>query len=234
MKNSNPHDGHRERVRKEYLENGFSNATPPHKILELLLFYGIPRKDTNEIAHKLLDHFGSISAIFEASPKELMRVEGVGENAAVLINMLLPLFRIYESSKAVKGKNFHNMDEVCDFLMKKYMGFKKEIFAVTTFNNQGKIIAFDTMNLGDNASVGVSTRSVIEKVIERNAVSVVISHNHPTGHALPSKDDISTTQRIHNVLANMGIRLLDHIIISNEDDDCISMAQTEDFQYIFK
>ncbi len=234
MKNSNPHEGHRQRVRKEFLENGFSNATPPHKILELLLFYGIPRKDTNEIAHKLLDHFGSLAAVFEASPKDLMKIEGMGESSAVLINMLLPLFRIYESSKAIKGKNFHNMDDVCDFILKKYIGFKKEIFAVTTFNNRGEIIAFDTLNSGDNASVGVSTRSVIEKVIERNAVSVVISHNHPIGHALPSIDDIATTQRIQNVLQNMGIRLLDHIIVSNEDDDCISMAQTEDFQYIFK
>ncbi len=234
MNNSNPHNGHRERVRKEFLENGFSESTPPHKILELLLFYGIPRKDTNEIAHKLLDHFGSLAAVFEASPKDLMKIEGIGESAAVLINMLLPLFRIYESSKAVKGKQFHNMDQICDFIIKKYIGFKKEIFAVTTFNNRGEIIAFDTLNSGDNVSVGVSTRSVIEKVIERNATSVVISHNHPTGHALPSPDDISTTQRIQNVLANMGIRLLDHIIVSNEDDDCISMAQTEDFRYIFK
>ena len=234
MKKSNPHDGHRERVRKEYLENGFSNATPPHKILELLLFYGIPRKDTNEIAHRLLDHFGSLSAVLEASPNDLMKVEGMGEGSAVLINMLLPIFRIYESNRVIKNKNFRNMDDVCDFLMKKYMGFRKEIFAVTTFNNRGKFIAFDTLNSGDNESVGVSAKSVIEKVIERNAVSVVISHNHPTGHALPSKDDISTTQRIKNVLASMNIRLVDHVIISNEDDDCISMAQTEDFQYIFK
>ena len=129
MKNSNPHDGHRERVRKEFLENGFSESTPPHKILELLLFYGIPRKDTNEIAHRLLDHFGSLAAIFEASPKDLMKVEGMGESSAVLINMLLPLFRIYESSKAVKGKQFHNMDQICDFIMKKYIGFNQRKLA---------------------------------------------------------------------------------------------------------
>ncbi len=234
MKKDNPHKDHRKRVRKEFLENGFTNATPPHKILELLLFYGIPRKDTNEIAHALLTRFGSLSGVLEASTKELMDVEGMGENSATLIKMLIPIFRIYESNKAIKGKSYTSMDEVCDFLMKKYMGYKKEIFAITTFNGRGEMIAFDPLNLGDVASVGVSVRSVIEKVIERNAVSVVLSHNHPTGHALPSNDDIETTRKIHGVLKDMNIRLLDHIIISNADDDCISMAQSANFQYIFQ
>ena len=96
-KNANPHEKHRQRVRKEFLENGFSDATPPHKILEMLLFYSIPRKDTNEIAHALLNRFGSISGVVDATPTELMSIDGIGESSVALIKLLIPIFRQYKS-----------------------------------------------------------------------------------------------------------------------------------------
>ncbi len=234
MKNTNPHEKHRNRMREEFLANEFTEATPPHKILEMLLFYSIPRKDTNEIAHTLLNRFGSLSAVLEASTSDLMSVKGIGENSAVLIKMLLPIFRIYESQKTIKGKSFYSLDDLCDFVMKKYFGFKKEVIAVTTLNSRGEIIAFDRLNSGDAEAVGVSIRSIIAKVIERNAVSVVLSHNHPYGSALPSPDDVETTKRVASVLNDMNIRFIDHIIVSNSDNDCISMVQSADYNYIFK
>lgn len=234
MSKDNPHENHRKRVKEEFLSNEFNEATPPHKILEMLLFYSIPRRDTNEIAHALLDRFGSLSAVLEASTNDLMQVEGMGENSAILIKMLLPIFRVYENQKLVKGKSFKSMDDVCDFIMKKYIGFKKEVFAVTTFNSRGEIIAFDRLNSGDAEAVGVSTRSIIAKIIERNAVSVVLSHNHPYSNALPSLDDVETTKRVASVLNDMKIKLIDHIIVSNSDDDCVSMAQSEEYYHIFK
>ena len=232
-KNANPHEKHRQRVRKEFLESGFSDATPPHKILEMLLFYSIPRKDTNEIAHALLNRFGSISGVVDATPTELMSIDGVGENSVALIKLLIPIFRQYKSSTVEKGNAPTSMNSICDYIMAKYIGFSKEIFAVTSFNAKGEIVAFDTLNSGDVSYVGLSARNFVEKVLERKASAVVISHNHPTGNALPSQSDIETTKRIAALLATLSIRLLDHIIVSNEDNDCISMAQTPEYHSIF-
>ena len=232
-KNSNPHEKHRQRVRKEFLENGFTDATPPHKILEMLLFYSIPRKDTNEIAHALLKRFGSISGVVNASPTELMSIDGIGESSVALIKLLIPVFRHYKSSSVENGNVPTSMNSICDYIMAKYIGFTKEIFAVTSFNAKGEIVGFDTLNSGDVAYVGLSTRNFVEKVLERKATSVVISHNHPTGNALPSPSDVETTKRIAALLATLGITLLDHIIVSNEDNDCISMAQTPEYHSIF-
>ena len=232
-KNANPHEEHRRRVRKEFLANGFSDATPPHKIIEMLLFYSIPRKDTNKIAHALLNRFGSISGVVNATPTELMSVDGIGENSIALIKLLIPVFRHYKSSSVEKGNAPASMNSICDYIMAKYIGFTKEIFAVTSFNAKGEIVGFDTLNSGDVAYVGLSTRNIVEKVLERKATSVVISHNHPTGNALPSPSDVETTKRIAALLATLGITLLDHIIVSNEDNDCISMAQTPEYHSIF-
>lgn len=232
-KNANPHEEHRRRVRKEFLANGFSDATPPHKILEMLLFYSIPRKDTNKIAHALLNRFGSISGVVNATPTKLMSVDGIGENSIALIKLLIPVFRHYKSSSVEKSNAPASMNSICDYIMAKYIGFTKEIFAVTSFNAKGEIVGFDTLNSGDVAYVGLSTRNFVEKVLERKATSVVISHNHPTGTALPSPSDVQTTKRIAALLATLGITLLDHIIVSNEDNDCISMAQTPEYHSIF-
>lgn len=231
-KKDNPHKEHRLRVRNEFLENGFSDSTPPHKILEMLLFYSIPRKDTNEIAHALLNRFGTVSDILEATPAELMTVDGIGENSAALLKLMLPIFRRYENSKSDRGKSFNSADEICEFLEKKYVGFSKEVFAVTTLDSRGRVIAFDILNQGDPSSVTITTRSVVEKVLERKAVCVVLSHNHPKGNALPSQADIETTVRLCSALSHINIRLLDHVVLC--DDDYVSMAQSEQFQYIFK
>lgn len=230
----NPHKEHRDRVRKEFLENGFSDSTPPHKLLEMLLFYSIPRKDTNEISHALLDRFGSIEAILNASAAELMRVKGIGENSAALIKLLVPIFKRYQINTNGKAFAPKTYDDVCQFIQKKYMGFTNEVFAITSFSHSGRIISFDIISTGDISSVGISNHSVVEKALERKAAAVVISHNHPNGRALPSADDIKRTEELCSALKHLGIKLLDHIIVSNEDNDCISMAQTEKLQYIFK
>ncbi len=228
-KDTNPHKDHRERVRKEFLQNGFSDATPPHKILEMLLFYAIPRKDTNEIAHALLNKFKTLDAVLEATPYELMQVKGIGENAAALIKLILPLCRSYTNTKADIGFKPNSIDDIIQYLQRKYVGFSTEVFAVTTFNGNGTIIAFDIINRGDVASVGISVRDVVSKALERKAIAVVISHNHPNGTAVPSAYDIESTRRIATALKHIGIELIDHIVFNN--DDCVSFAQSEKLHY---
>lgn len=231
-KKDNPHAEHRKRVRKEFLANGFSDATPPHKILEFLLFFAIPRKDTNETAHALLNRFGSIAAVLEATPEELMRVDGIGESAAALIKLFLPVFREYNKEKSVKSSKITSIDQIGDALMKKYIGYTTEVFTLVTISNKGTVIAFDTIGEGDVSSIGVSTRSVIEKVIERKAVGAVICHNHPNGNALPSSADLEMTRRLALALSHINVCLLDHIIIA--DDDWVTLANSESYAHLFK
>ena len=227
----NLHEKHRKRVRAELLKNGFSDITPDHRIIETLLFFSIPRCDTNETAHLLLNRFGSVKGILEAEPEELMEVKGIGENSAALLKLMLPLFRVYQKEQDKKGNTSLTFDGLCNYIIKKHFGFKNEVFAVTTFNSRGGIIDFDILNSGDVSSVRISTRSVIETVIKRNAVSVVISHNHPNGNALPSNNDIEMTVRIKNALDNINVALIDHIIVA--DNDCVSLAQSKAYRNIF-
>lgn len=228
----NPHKDHRKRVRDEFLENGFNQETSEHKMLEFLLFYSIPRKDTNELAHLLIDTFGSLEAVLEAPVDQLLKVEGVGENTAALIKLILPIASRYTVRKMGNTKQFTSIDQLGEFLIAKYIGFTKETFAITSLNAKGKFLGFDILSVGDATSVELSVRRVLETVIKRNPACVVMSHNHPAGSAVPSRDDIRLTANISDTLENINVKLLDHIIVCN--NDYVSMAQSKEFNYIFR
>lgn len=225
------HKKHRERVRNDFLEHGFNDDTPPHKVLEMLLFFGIPRKDTNEIAHLLLEEFGTVSGVLEAETSDLLRIEGIGENAAALIKLMLPLFKQYQRDKSIPRPKFTNMDDIFDFLIKKYFGFKSEVFMITSFDNDGNMIACDKIVEGSVSSVGVSVREVVKMVLKRNAACVIISHNHTSGNAIPSLADVEMTKSIKITLQQMGVKLLDHVIVV--PNDCVSMYQSQKYRDIF-
>ncbi len=225
------HSGHRERVRQDFLKNGFSETTPPHKIIEMLLFYSIPRRDTNETAHELLNRFGSISGILDAPVEQLTEVPGVNSNTAALIKLILPIARIYRNDKCAGVEKFGNMDEICAYLMNKYFGYNKEVFSVTSLSAGGKLIGYDILSEGNVSEVNISTREIIETVLKRRAACIVIAHNHPDGVALPSKEDIAVTETVNSALSHINVKLLDHIVIAG--DDYVSMAQSKCFKYIF-
>ena len=225
------HDGHRERVKQEFLKNGFNENTPPHKILEMLLFYGIARKDTNEIAHDLINRFGSVSGVFEAPVEELVKVNGVSLHTASLLKLMIPIIRCYVSEKNEKTINYTNTDDVCDFLLKQYISYTKEVFSVVSFGGNGRMLGFDVLGEGNVSEVNISIREVVETVLKRNAVCAVIAHNHPNGVAVPSNEDVAVTQNIKSALRHINVNLVDHIVIA--DDDYVSMAQSRLFRSIF-
>ena len=226
------HKDHRKRVREEFLEYGFNDGTPPHKIIEMLLFYSIPRKDTNEIAHKLINEFGSITNVLDAEPHELMKIKGVSYNTAALIKLTNTIARRYRIDKQQTKRRFNDISEVYSLLVSKYFALKNEVVMLTTLNGKGEIIATDKLAEGDITSVNISTRSIIECIVKRKAIYAVLSHNHPNSTALPSREDIAVTKSINDILKRIGVRLIDHIIVS--DDDYISMAQTGSLSSIFE
>lgn len=227
----NLHAGHRKRLRDEFMSALSDTTMPDHKLLELLLFYSIPRKDTNELAHTMLNRFGSFSALLDASPEELMSVDGITENSVVLLKLIIPIYRRYNIGKIDKVRHFDCMDSFFQYIINRYCGITREVFALSSFNAKGDLIGFDVLNRGDLSVVGISTRSVLEAVIRRKAAAVVLSHNHPGGTALPSREDVDCTSRIDTALQHIGVSLLDHVIVA--DSDCVSLSQSAAYRSLF-
>ncbi len=222
---NNPHKDHRKRLRNELIEQDFHDSIPDHKVLETLLFYGIPQKDTNALAHDLINIFGSLPEVFEADADSLFQVKGMTEKSVCLIKMMLPLFRRYYSQRVIINKEFKSIEHICDELVKKHMGFGREVCLLTTLNASGNLIAYDVLAKGTETNVSFVSKDVVQKALKHEASFIIISHNHLSGSVVPSADDIESTARLSYTLREIGIRLLDHVVISGSE--YFSMAKNK-------
>ncbi len=228
----NLHEGHRKRVRAEFLSRGFDRSTPPHKMLELLLFYCIPRIDTNETAHQMINRYGTLADVLDAPVEELKEFRGMSENAAVLLKLIMPIARQYLEDKAAKEPTFMSLDQMGEYLLKYYAGLQGEKAGVLSMDTAGKLICFDFISEGDIGSVGLSLRDLAKLILDRGATAVVLSHNHPSGMLLPSHNDVTLTEMAADALSRVGVQLIDHMIIGA--NDFVSMAQSSEYSHIFK
>lgn len=210
------HDGHRERLRSRFIEHGLDSFNELNA-LELLLFYAIPRKDTNPIAHALLDRFGSLSGVFDAGIRELTEVDGVGESAAVLIKLVPQLVR--KSSISRRGSNLciTNSKEAAEYLVPQYLFEKEEFILLLCLDSRRRLISCTELGRGVVNAVDINVRRIAEIALKNRASYVMISHNHPDSSAMPSREDDYATQQVFNAMQSIGIPLLDHIIVSGED-----------------
>lgn len=210
------HDGHRERMKSSFKKNGLDSINDVNA-LELLLFYAIPRRDTNVIAHALLDHFGSLSRVFSASIQELCAVEGVGENTAVLISMIPQLVRKSMVSDAEKITVIKNSKDAGKYLVPRFAFEQDEVALLVCLDSQKRVIGCFELGRGVVNKVSVDVRKVVELALRYKASSVILSHNHPDSFALPSLADTAMTEQIYRSLRLVGITLADHIIVSGKD-----------------
>ncbi len=210
------HDGHRERMKSSFKKNGLDSMNDVNA-LELLLFYAIPRRDTNVIAHALLGHFGSLSRVFNASIQELCAVEGVGENTAVLISMIPQLVRKSMVSDAEKITVIKNSKDAGKYLVPRFAFEQDEVALLVCLDSQKRVIGCFELGRGVVNKVSVDVRKVVELALRYKASSVILSHNHPDSFALPSLADTAMTEQIYRSLRLVGITLADHIIVSGED-----------------
>ena len=215
------HDGHRERLRKRFLAQGLENLQD-HEVLELLLFYALPRRDTNNLARTLLKHFGSIAAVLEAPLPELKKVGGIGDNAAVLLHLITPLSRRYLLSRSEKGVSLTSTQACGEFLLPYFFGSTEEMVYLLCLDAKCKVLACRLLQSGNVNSATISLRKAAEIAMNSNASSVVLAHNHTSGLALPSKADMETTALLKSTLEPLGILLADHIIVA--ENDFVSMA----------
>ena len=215
------HDGHRKRLKALFVKSGLDDFEP-HNVLELLLFYSIPRKDTNPIAHKLISRFGSLSGVFDAKPEELMKVDGITENTAVLISMVPQMARKYLEDKADALNAIGGFKDIGMYLMPKFVGRTVETIMLASLDNKNKIISCNIISEGESDHATLSKRKVMEEAMRVGATRVILAHNHPRGFAMPSSEDIYLTKEIYALLSSVGIELVDHVIFA--EDDFVSLA----------
>ena len=217
------HDGHREKMRKRFM-NGGLDSFADHEVLELLLFYAIPRRDTNETAHLLLERYGSLTGVFNAPVEDLMKAEGIGENAAVFLKLVPAACRKARLSGDGRDIILNSVDKIGDYLTDCFSGETSEVIYQLCLDKKGKLLACKRLAEGAADNADLNVRKLVENALLSSASAVVIAHNHPSGIALPSNEDYAATWRAQEALAAIGVPLQDHIIVA--DGDYVSMAQS--------
>lgn len=227
----NPHENHRSRVKKRFESEGLKSFDD-HNVLELLLFYSIPQRDTNDTAHMLINEFGSLSAVFDAPIETLTNVSGVGENTATLIKLIPELFSRYEQDKLNNNRIILNSAESAGkYFVSRFIGINTEKLFAVCMDNKCKINKFVSVSDGSVNYTDMNMRKIAGAAINSNSSSIIIAHNHPSGVAAPSAADIDSTRTLILTLKKLDIRVSDHIIVAGKE--YFSMADSNKFKYMF-
>ena len=207
------HDGHRDRMRERIEKSGISSLQN-HEILEYLLYAFIPRKNTNDIAHALIDKFGSCAGVLNADESALSEVDGMTRNAAIFIASLPEIFREYLNDVNSPKQSLSGRGVVRKFLGAKLYGLPYEQVVAVALDSKDQLISVEQISKGDGASVNLTVRDIVSFAIRHKAVNVVIAHNHPSGQTSPSQADVEMTADLFDTLSTIGVCLEDHFIFS--------------------
>lgn len=220
---ANPHAGHRQRLKKRFLKEGLDHFEP-HNALELLLCFTNPRGDTNELAHALIDEFGSFSGVIDADFSNLIKVKGVKEHTAILIKLVSQMGRYYLSERSTTGVIFNTTSDVGDFSKAKLFGRTEESLLVIALDSKLKVINWEILSEGSSTSVDISIKKIIDFALKVGATRIAVAHNHPSGTALPSVKDRHTTDTLSKALSLVSVQLVEHIILC--DNDYVSFKES--------
>ncbi len=215
MASDNIHKGHRERMRRRFIEDGEHFET--HELLELLLTYSIPRRETNRTAHILLGRFGSFEDILAADIDELTEVEGVGQRTAVMIKLMDELRSREEKTGKSDRTVYDSEEKIGTLLLKKYRGKRAEECHIMLFDGKHRMIGFKKLGEGTVNASHIFVRTAVEYAYKQKACSVVISHNHPDGIACPTDSDMRVTDELRVAFRLMGISFDGHFVVAEDD-----------------
>lgn len=218
MGHTNLHTGHRARLKEEFLTRGLEGWSD-HKVLELLLCYAIPQGDVNPLAHRLIEAFGDLAGVLDASPEALKAVPGMGEHTTVLMKLLPQVAGRYlaQTTGSREEETATLPRDYARWFYPYFTGAARERFCLLSLDSRRKVLGVDLVGEGELAQVGVSNRRVLEAALKHNARCVVLAHNHVGAYAQPSADDVFSTRALTSVLEQVHIELLDHLIFSGEE-----------------
>lgn len=209
-------EGHRDRLRKKYLQGGYS-AFHEYEILEMFLTYAIPRRDTKPMAKELLERFGDLDGVVSANLDELSQVSGIKENSAIFLKLLGDLSKnLYKGEMKREGVQLKDKSSLLRYLRSEIGFSNREEFRVIFLNNYNILVGSETLFVGTIDKSAVYPREIVEKVLQYRAKGIIFAHNHPSGNLRPSKQDIAITEHMQEVLEMLDIKLLEHIIITKD------------------
>ncbi len=231
MDTNSTHINHRQRMYERYQKSGLDSFAP-HEALELMLYYVIPRKDVNPLAHDLIETFGSFSNVLDAHPDDLIKVSGVSQRCAVYLNMLPKIMRLYNTQKAQSSLPLDSAGKVIDFLSDLFYGWNKEVFYLLCLDAKCSLTQYVQISIGETGGLHVHPKKVVEAAIRYNSSQVIFAHNHPSGMVQPSEEDILFTRRLAVVMSTIDIPVIDHVILN--DTSSYSFARQGEMQQINK
>lgn len=231
MAEKNIHSGHRKRVKANVIKNGFSQLEE-HRLLELLLFYSIPREDTNELAHRLIEEFGSLDEVFKSNIQQLKKVDGVGENTAVMIAAMGETFYRISKSTPSKKKVYKTGDDLKELAVSQLKNESVEKVLVMCFDSGKKLRKTEVISEGDKVSSEIDMKKIIKLIVDSDSSFAVLAHNHPVSSPSPSAYDIDATRTVCVTLRKIGYALADHIIVG-ENGEAYSMHSDPRFTALF-
>ena len=210
------HSGHRQRLKDKVRKTNLRTLAD-HEIIELLLTYTIPRKDTNPLAHELLQTFSSLDRVIDANVADLQKVEGVGRETALFFKIISDLFAVYKESKSKDKVKLNSTGACVEYFRKCYEVTANEFMAVVCISKTGNVVGSFYVNGKNDHEINIDIKEFADKINLQNTSSIVLYHTHPHGDVTPSREDVKTTQDIYNICAVLRINVVDHIIFNETE-----------------
>ena len=211
----NVHAGHRDRMRDRYLESG-AESFATHELLEMLLFYGVPQKDTNSLAHDMINHFGSLEGVISATPEELMSIPGIKKHAAVLVSLVAEINRRCLTEKMSRRVLLNTQEKIEHYIKPILNMLSVEKLYALFLDNSLKLIKCVCISEGTVNANNPNIKKIVQSALHYNAANVILAHNHPGGLVIPSKEDHATTRDVDVALRLMDINLVEHFIVAGD------------------
>lgn len=225
------HSGHRKRLKEQFALNGGKEMSD-FTFLEHLLFYSVPQGDTNPLAHRLIDRFGSFDKILEAPREELLKVPGVGEHTASFLTSLLPVFSRYLERKSGEKFEYTDLEKIREYVFSKYLGETGEKAMLLHFDSKGVFTNSVFIGCGDISHIVIDNREIASAIVRDKAVYSILVHNHPSGIVSPSAEDLRSVEIISSFLKMLSVTLVDNIIVT--EDDFLAFSQNSRYvKYLY-
>lgn len=218
------HSGHRQRVKDEFRARGLE-GWPDHRVLELLLFYAIPQGDVNGLAHDLIDRFGSLAGVLDASEDELRKVPGVGEHTSLLLQLIPAVGARYREQRSDLGELVQTPRDAAALLEPYFFGARNEMVYILCLDGKCKLLGIRKVSEGSIYASDINIRRIVEEAMGLRAAAIYLAHNHVNNLAFPSAEDWQATDVIRAALAPVGLNLIDHLVFV--DGDAVSLNQSE-------